>query len=152
MDAVTLLDVIEHLDDDEAALRAARGAVGSTGHVIVTVPAYQWLWTEHDVANKHRRRYTASRLRRSHQRAGLRPLQIGYFNALLFPLALVQRGMAKLGLHTEPLSAPPKLINRVFDRVFSSEAAVVAGTAHGFPLGLSAYCVSVPDDLGGAHP
>ena len=153
VDAVTLLDVIEHLDDDEAALRAARSAVGTAGHVIVTVPAYQWLWTEHDVANQHRRRYTASRLRRSHQRAGLRPLQIGYFNALLFPLALVQRSMAKLGLPADPLGAPPKLINRLFDRVFSSEATVVSGTVHGFPLGLSVYCVSVPaENLDRARP
>ena len=148
VDAVTLLDVIEHLDDDEAALRAACAAVRPAGHVIVTVPAYQWLWSEHDVSNQHRRRYTARRLRNAHQRAGLRPLQIGYFNSLLFPLAVVQRGVAKLGGGGNPLRPPTKLINQLLERVFESEAAIVTRTNRGFPFGLSVYCVSVPaEDL-----
>jgi hypothetical protein len=110
----------------------------------VTVPAYQWLWSEHDVSNQHRRRYTAGRLRRSHERAGLRPLQLGYFNTLLFPLAVAQRAAAKLGFRNDPLRLPPARINRAFEWIFASEAAAVSGTRHGFPLGLSAFCVSVP--------
>ena len=144
VDAVMLLDVIEHLDDDVAALRAARSAVGAAGHVIVTVPAYQWLWSQHDVSNQHRRRYTAAGLRRSHERAGLRPARLGYFNTLLFPLAVAQRAAARLGLPNDPLRLPPARMNRAFEKIFASEAAAVSGTRRGFPLGLSVFCVSEP--------
>lgn len=144
VDGVTLLDVIEHLDDDAAALRAARAAVAPGGHVIVTVPAYQWLWSEHDESNQHRRRYTAGMLRRCHELAGLQPLQLGYFNTVLFPLAVAQRAAAKLGLLHDPLRLPPAPINKAFERIFASEAAVVSRTRRAFPLGLSVVCVSTP--------
>jgi SAM-dependent methyltransferase len=140
--AVALLDVIEHLDDDIGALRAAALAVGSTGHVIVTVPAYQWLWSAHDVHNHHRRRYTLDRLLDRHRTAGLDPVQYGYFNTLLFPVALVQRVLSRLGLSTDPLRLPPPAVNRSLARLFSGEGAFVAGRKRGFPFGLSIYCVS----------
>src|SRR5688572_11819172 len=54
-DAVLLLDVLEHVDDDVSALRSARAAVGPRGLVLVTVPAYPSLWSSHDVRNAHRR-------------------------------------------------------------------------------------------------
>ncbi len=145
VDAVTLLDVIEHLDDDVAALRTARTALRPGGHVIVTVPAYQWLWSEHDVLNHHRRRYTVRRLRLAHAAAGLRPLQIGYFNALLFPFAVLQRGLAALRPATDMLSMPVGPLNRALRSVFASEGALLAGLGGSFPFGLSAFSVSVAE-------
>jgi SAM-dependent methyltransferase len=58
-DVVLLLDVLEHLDDEAGALGTARRALGPGGALIVTVPAYRWLWSGHDVVLQHRRRYTA---------------------------------------------------------------------------------------------
>ena len=58
-EVVLLLDVIEHVDDDVATLGAARTGVGEGGLLVVTVPAYQWLWSGHDEVLGHRRRYTA---------------------------------------------------------------------------------------------
>src|SRR5207247_517472 len=63
-DAVLLLDVLEHLDDDVAALVTARRALRPGGLLVITVPAYRWLWSGHDVALGHRRRYTARELSR----------------------------------------------------------------------------------------
>lgn len=140
--AVALLDVIEHLDDDLGALRAAATAVGTAGHVIVTVPAYQWLWSAHDVRNHHRRRYTLRRLLERHRAAGLRPVQYGYFNTLLFPVALMQRMLSRLGLGADPLRLPPPLVNRPLARLFSGEGSFIANRKIGFPFGLSIYCVS----------
>src|SRR5262245_42709297 len=57
-DIVTALDVLEHLDDDVAGLRRMRRFVRPGGQIILTVPAYRWLWSGEDVISEHRRRYT----------------------------------------------------------------------------------------------
>lgn len=142
--AVTLLDVIEHVEDDVAALRAAAAATGRGGRVIVTVPAYDWLWSVHDLRNHHRRRYTRQRLLERHAAAGLEPLQSGYFNALLFPVALVQRMLSRLGVAADPLRLPPPLLNRSLGHLFAAEGNVLTGGRHAFPFGLSVFCVSTP--------
>ena len=84
-DAVLLLDVLEHLDDDVAALVTARRALRPSGLLVITVPAYRWLWSGHDVALGHRRRYTARELSRVVERAELAVVHASYFNTLLFP-------------------------------------------------------------------
>jgi SAM-dependent methyltransferase len=144
VDAVTLLDVIEHVDDDVAVLHEAAMAVVSSGVVIVTVPAYQWLWSHHDELNHHRRRYTASRLRAAHRKAGLEPIQSGYFNSVLFPLAVMQRAASGLGIGGRPLAIPRPFLNRLFCRILSSEAPRLGRGVSGFAFGLSAFCVSRP--------
>src|SRR5262249_31659606 len=60
-DVVLLLDVLEHLDDEGGALATARRALAAGGTLVVTVPAFDWLWSAHDRALGHRRRYTAGR-------------------------------------------------------------------------------------------
>ena len=57
-DVVALFDVLEHIAADRQALEAARGALSPTGHLVVTVPAYSWLWSAFDVAAGHVRRYS----------------------------------------------------------------------------------------------
>jgi SAM-dependent methyltransferase len=76
---VLMLDVVEHLDDDGAALRRARELLAPGGRLVVTVPALPFLWTGHDELNHHRRRYTRRSLRRLAERAGVRPLELAYF-------------------------------------------------------------------------
>lgn len=142
--AVTLLDVIEHLDDDVAALGAAASATQPGGRVIVTVPAYQWLWSSHDTRNHHRRRYTLHQLLDRHRAAGLQPLQFGYFNTLLFPMALAQRILSRAGIGADPLRLPPAMINRWLGRIFAAEAIVLTRMHRRFPVGLSVFCVSTP--------
>ena len=61
-DFAVCLDVIEHIDDDLRALRELHRVVRPGGTLLVTVPAYQWLWSEHDVINHHKRRYTRKTL------------------------------------------------------------------------------------------
>lgn len=137
-DVVTLLDVIEHLDDDVAALNAAASALTEDGKVVVTVPAFQFLWTRHDDINHHRRRYTRVRLRSALEAAGFKVEQVSYFNSYLFPLALVERlGKRVLGLDRgADLALPPAPINALMARVFRAERSRLAG-GKGFPLGLS---------------
>jgi 2-polyprenyl-3-methyl-5-hydroxy-6-metoxy-1,4-benzoquinol methylase len=90
-DLVTLLDVIEHLDDDLGALRRARALLKPGGRLLVTVPAYPALWSYHDERNRHRRRYRRTPLRNLCATAGLTAVHATHFNAALLPLAWAAR-------------------------------------------------------------
>ena len=63
VDAIVATDILEHLDDDLAALEEFRRILKPGGQAVITVPAFQFLWSEHDVVLMHRRRYVAAKLR-----------------------------------------------------------------------------------------
>lgn len=85
LSAVCAFDVLEHLADDAAALREWRAALATGGWLVLTVPAYRALWSHHDQANGHQRRYRRSALRRLLERSGFRVARATYFNTLLLP-------------------------------------------------------------------
>lgn len=84
-DLVTLLDVVEHLDDDGAAFREAWRVLRPGAHLLVTVPAHRFLWGDQDEVNMHKRRYTAGELRARLVEARFQVVRLSYMNALLFP-------------------------------------------------------------------
>lgn len=86
-DLVTALDVIEHVDDDAAILREAARVLRPGGLLLVTTPAFQFLWSHNDVLNAHKRRYTAGELARRVEAAGLRIRRVSYNFFLVFPVA-----------------------------------------------------------------
>jgi len=140
-DAVLLLDVIEHLDDDVAALETARRALRPGGLLVITVPAYRWLWSGHDVALGHRRRYTTRGLSRVVERAGLSVVHASYFNTLLFPAVALTRAWKRLmGDASHDLHRPAPAINRWLERVFALERHVVPRVA--LPFGASLLLVA----------
>jgi SAM-dependent methyltransferase len=140
---VTSLDVIEHLDDDESALAEYLRVVVPGGAIIVAVPAYQWAWSEHDAALGHRRRYTATRLRRVAERAGLTVDRCSYFHSWLVPPALLLRktplGRMVRGTQEEASFVGPR-VNRLLGLVTAVERRV-AGIRR-LPLGLSILLVA----------
>jgi ubiquinone/menaquinone biosynthesis C-methylase UbiE len=86
-DVVTALDVLEHTDDDLQALREIHRVCRKEGLLLVTVPAYGFLWSEHDEALKHRRRYTAHELRNKLSVTGFEVMRTSYFiTTLFFPI------------------------------------------------------------------
>jgi len=140
-DAVLLLDVIEHLDDDLGSLRAAARFVRPGGAVIVTVPAYGWLWSAHDVALGHRRRYTARGLHRLMETAGFHVERLGYFNSVLFPAIAGVRLVKRLtGDRNHDLHRPPAPVNATLTRLFALERHVVV--TPGLPFGSSVLAVA----------
>jgi SAM-dependent methyltransferase len=90
-DLIVATDVIEHLDDDRVALAELHRVAARGGRLVVTVPAYTWLWSEHDTSLHHRRRYTVPRLAAQMRAAGWEPLLETYFFSAVLPAAAAAR-------------------------------------------------------------
>lgn len=140
-DLVGAFDVIEHIDDDRAALAAIATKLKPGGTFVMTVPAHPWMWTAHDVANHHKRRYSKRALRALVEGSPLRLHRIGYFNSLLFPIAVAERTAAKLrGKDNGEVSLPPAPLNRALEAVFAAERYLVGRLP--LPPGLSLFAVA----------
>lgn len=85
VEIVCAFDVLEHLRDDQRALTEWRDSLVPGGWLVLTVPAYRWLWSDHDEANGHYRRYRVRALRRLLSMTGFVTMRITYFNLLLLP-------------------------------------------------------------------
>lgn len=147
-DLVTCLDVLEHVSDDRAALRELWRVARGGGRLLVAVPALPMLWSGHDVASGHRRRYRRAGLLAAAADAGWRPLRLTYFNTLLLAPAaayrLATRALARPAqsdLLTAPAAAGPFL-----DRALRAEARLLRRGLR-LPVGLSllATFVAAPD-------
>jgi SAM-dependent methyltransferase len=139
-DLIALLDVLEHVEGDEAALRSIAAKLSPGGRILVTVPAYQWMWGGHDLAHHHKRRYTKRRLRKVAEAAGLEVRGIGYFNSLLFPLAAAVRLIGKVvGKSSSDDTLPPRPLNRLFQALFGLERHVVGRVP--LPAGVSIFAM-----------
>lgn len=90
LDAIVATDILEHLDDDVAALKEFRRALKPGGCAIITVPAYQFLWGEHDEALMHKRRYVPKLLADRARAAGFEVEWISFSLCFLFPMALTR--------------------------------------------------------------
>ncbi|HEX8415705.1 MAG TPA: class I SAM-dependent methyltransferase, partial [Sphingomicrobium sp.] len=121
-DLIAVLDVVEHIEDDVAALRAMRDCLKPGGKILIAVPAHQWMWSAHDTVNHHHRRYSKKTLTAAIAAAGLRPRKLTYFNSLLFPLAAAARVAGRLtGRDDSDDSPPAKPLNAVFEAIFRLE-------------------------------
>lgn len=139
-DCVLALDVVEHIEDDVAFVESLRSNTRPGGNLIVTVPAYEWLWSQHDVVNQHFRRYTRPGLVDVLRRGGLEVSRCGYvFFGLVGPKLLAK------GLETwrsdRGVSQPPALINEVALRYFRWEHGIAARRADFLPAGTSVVAV-----------
>lgn len=141
---VAMFDVLEHIADDAAALRAVRELLTEDGRLFLTVPAYGWLWSRHDEVAHHHRRYTRRALRQRLEQAGYRTVFCSHFNTLLFPLAVLTLTMTKL-LRLDPeraMTQPSGPLNAALRWLFSLEAHLVPRCA--LPFGLSIVAVAEP--------
>ena len=136
-DAVLMLDVLEHVDDDVEALQQVKPAIRPGGLLLATVPANPKLWSQHDVLNEHRRRYTLALLDEQLSAANYAVQHLTYINSRLYPLAWAHRLVARNTMGG--LAVPPNPLNRLFTLVFSSEGS---GPSPRFSRGLSLLAIA----------
>lgn len=140
-DLICLFDVLEHIHDDQATLAALPELLRPDGHVILTVPAYRWLWGAHDEYLHHQRRYSATELKEKLAIAGFHVVRFSYFNTLLFPLAALIRLKERiLGIQRASGSAvPAEPLNSLLKYIFAFERRILSVTS--LPFGVSMMAV-----------
>ena len=139
--------MLEHLDDDLAAMRELRRVAAPGARLLVTVPAYQWLWSQHDAAHHHFRRYTLPLLRERLAATGWRTVVSTYFNSVLLPPIAAVRVISRR--NPDPAERPdlkltPPLLNAVLERPMRAEARLIERGGR-LPAGVSIGLVALAD-------
>lgn len=116
------MDVLEHIDDAQSALKSWVQHIDQGGVALLTVPAFQHLWSYHDEFLDHKRRYTKSELLKLAQSSGLKPVKVSYAFGHLYPVVLLVRKLLPAKKDASDLSLPPFMINRVLRIVGYLEA------------------------------
>lgn len=139
-DMIGAFDVIEHIADDQAAIASIARRLKPGGKLVVAVPAHQWMWSAHDTVNHHHRRYSKRALKRLITASPLQLEAIGFFNSLLFPLAVAQRLASRVsGKDSSDLKLPPRPVNYALERGFAAERLLIGRVP--LPPGLSLFAI-----------
>ncbi len=140
-DMIGSFDVIEHIEDDRAALAGIARCLKPGGKFVMTVPAHQWMWSAHDVVNHHHRRYSKASLKALFDGSPLKLEKMGYLNSLLLPVAIAARTAGKItGKDDGDDTLPPAPLNAALEKVFAQEARLIGRVP--LPPGLSLWAVA----------
>jgi SAM-dependent methyltransferase len=145
-DLVVMTDVLEHLADDRGSLCAVRSSLEPGGWLLVTVPALSWLWSPHDAAHHHQRRYRAIELRRLLRDCGFTIEYLSYYNFLLFPAIAGVRLMqwlfayVPIGSRKHDLTMPSRIVNAALFHLFASERLMLGSFRP--PIGVSLIAIA----------
>ena len=144
-DLIVLFDVLEHIENDVEALESLKKLLTPEGKIFITVPAFPFLWGEHDKVHYHFRRYVKPTLNQVCSQANMNIIQMGYFNTFLFPviaaIRLLQKTLGKGGTDQDKIPSP--FVNKILCIIFSAEKAFVK--RGGFPFGVSLFSVIKPN-------
>ena len=144
-DLIVALDLLEHLADDQPALREMYRICKPGGFLFVTVPAFQSLFSSHDSALEHYRRYSAADLKGSLSKGGFRVERLSYTVSSVFPLAAVYRILRRNKAGTDSiatdLSPVPEPFNCLLSLVMQAETWL--GWHVRLPFGLTAFALAV---------
>jgi SAM-dependent methyltransferase len=122
-DLITCFDVLEHIEDDNKALSKMATLVNDGGFLVLTVPAYKFLWNRHDEINRHYRRYSKKELIKKIP-DNLSIKKVSYFNTLLFPMAIIDKLVLSKNKRSYSLD-PNTMVNRVLYKIFSTEKTIL---------------------------
>jgi len=147
--AVTMLDVLEHIENEREVLKQVYKLLPNKGWLIATVPAYQKLWSKHDEIHHHFRRYNRFDFISILRESGFSIKFSSYFNAILFFPALLKRFIDKITSaekkKIEPVEEVSPLINNLFTKLFLLEKSLL-NTAS-LPFGLSIIAIVQKDEI-----
>ncbi len=126
-DLICMLDVLEHIEDDSGALNYLASQLNSNGMLLITVPAYMFLWSAHDEIHHHQRRYTRKELEGILIKSGLKIKYSTYFNTLLFPLVYSVRLAGKLinKDQASDVNMPTPVVNQILQFFFQLEKLIL---------------------------
>jgi ubiquinone/menaquinone biosynthesis C-methylase UbiE len=146
-DIVTSFDVLSYVEDVELGFREVGRVLKHQGLAIINLPAYQWLYSEHDIAVNTLRRFNKNEVVNLLAQAGMRVERITYVNSFLFPPAaairlLKRRQLGKQAQVHSDLTPPHPLINNTLTKIMSWEAKVLAKTQFNLPFGLSVLALA----------
>jgi hypothetical protein len=149
IDLVLLLDVVEHVENDSAFVKQAIHSINEASQpkILITVPAFQSLFTEHDVFLKHYKRYSRKTIARAVANAGIIPLQTGYFFSFLLPIRFFQKLKEKIGIRKKQKGVGNwqgnSFISTLFKKclLFDYKFSKLLGKAGINLPGLSVYCI-----------
>ena len=141
---VTLFDVLEHFENDAPVLNTIYSKLLTDGgKLVITVPAYQWLWTHFDEVTGHFRRYTAMKLKQRLQQAGFVNVKISYFMTLLLPFGILDRLLMKITKKDDTAIKPiHPVLNFIFQNIFMLESKILSLGWIKFPIGMSLIAVA----------
>ena len=141
-DLVTLLDVLEHVAEDEESLQAIWKLLRPGGVLICTVPALPWLWSEHDVTLHHERRYVSRELEKKLKQAGFKIIRLSYYTSMLFPLLAAERLWSRIMPRKNRgynVSLPAPWVNSMLGGIMSIERAALLH--FNLPVGSALFAV-----------
>ncbi|MCR4317672.1 MAG: class I SAM-dependent methyltransferase [Planctomycetes bacterium] len=140
-DVVTALDVLEHIEDDVSGLIRMKRCLAPGGRLILTVPAYEWLWSGEDVISGHVRRYTISGMKRVFRKAGMTCEFISYFNMSVLPaiaaVVYAKRIFSPEKAQHSNLKHEPRWLNSLLYKITSAEARRIGAGRLRMPAGAS---------------
>ena len=140
-DLVLMLDVLEHLDDPKQALVRARELLREGATLLITVPAFQSLWTNHDVMNRHRTRFRRRTLFPLLRDAGFFITESKYWYQWVFPVKLAA-GVAERFFRPQPSPPriPPRWLNRLLYQFSRAEQEILGSCCIPFGSSLMVFC------------
>lgn len=143
-DLVLMLDVLEHIEDDLGALEALCRLLPPGGAAVLTVPALMSLWSAHDVANRHFRRYDRCGLKRRLESAGLAVRSLHYFFGWPLPLMYARRAIARSADDGYQVRVPVRPVNKLFQTLSALEHWGATRLGLPAPVGSSLMAVVEP--------
>lgn len=143
LDIVTILDVLEHIDDENRAIKELKRILKKDGMLVLTVPAFSWLWSQWDVVLHHKRRYTTQEVTALLEKHGFVIKKISYmYPWLVIPALLVRfiKSKQKSDTYVSDFQLSNPLVNSVMNFVTGIEQKLL--NIMNFPFGTSVICVA----------
>ncbi len=139
---IAMFDVLEHIEEDLASLLAIKKILHKNGRLLLTVPAFMFLWSDHDDLHHHKRRYTKKSLTNVLKQAGYNIEYLTYFNTFLFPVVSLVRLVSRLLKRrsgSDISNSTPSFLNDFLTVLFSAERHFFPRFS--FPFGVSLLVV-----------
>ena len=149
-DVIMALDALEHFEDDHAAIQEIRRVARPDALILITVPAFMFLWSHHDEAYQHMRRYTRRELGGKLRQHGLHPRKLTYYSMSLLPPVFLMRKLRSLGSRNEAARSDfflklPRPVEALLGGIMNTEISLLR--SFNLPFGVSLFCAATPAEV-----